>query len=874
MGAELDAHFEGTVELLVVRGWTEEDARREARRRFGDLERYRTRLERMARRRRARKRLGAAGETLRAALRDAVRSLRRAPGFSAAVIATFTLGIGANAAIFRAVDRLLLSPPDHVERPAEVRRLFQTWDLGQDGHHTAGIFSYADVRALRASGLPVRVAAFAQGMPETLGEGEGALRVRAARADSVLLPLLGVRPVVGRSFGADDHRPGAPPVALLGHALWESRFGSDPTILGTHLRLGAGTYEVVGVLPRGFVGVMPPAVDVWLPLEAVAHEVWDEGWEESPYTLAFSVVARLGGGTDEEGVVDAATAVLRRSRTEYGVTGELVGISAASLIPGDAPDRRFGTIVSVSRWLAGVSLLVLLVACTNVANLFLAQGERVRRETAVRRALGAGTSRLRLELLTRALLLALIGAGAALVVAAWGGGVLEGLFLEGMELEARPGTGRTLFFTAFLAVSAAILSGLLPALRAPRDDLRGGLASGGRSATGSGGLRRTLVGVQTAMSALLLVGAALFVLSLRSALTMDLGFDHDRLIMVRIEGEADEGPTPPELYRRAEEALRPLSGVASVSRTVAIPFVLLYGLPARLPDGDPGAAPAGGLPLQVNAVGEGFFSTMGIPVLRGRAIEAADLVQGAEPVAVVGRTAAAHVWGGEDPLGRCLVVGREEGVCARVVGVAGEHARQSLGEGMWMAAWVPFTHPAARGPAGLMVRAQGTVGAVAEAVRRRVLEIPSVRYAEVVPMADVVSGQMRTWRLGATVFSLFGLIALGVAAVGLHGVLVYDVSRQRREIGIRMALGAARGRVVRRVLAGALTTVGAGLAVGLGLSAWGAGRLAPLLLGVPPRDVRVFAAAAAVLLLTAALSAALPAWRASRVDPRECLAEE
>jgi len=621
------------------------------------------------------------------------------------------------------------------------------------------------------------------------------------------------------------------------------------------------------VLPAGFVGAEPPAVDVWIPLEATAGAKWGAGWADAENILAFHVLARLKSKGSEEALESNAPAVLARSRgNDYAFRGKLLSVDAASLIPGDGPNPI--AMVSVSRWVAGVALLVLLVACANVANLFLAQGEGMRREIAVRRALGAGRARITAELLARALLLTLLAAAGAAALASLGSGVLDGLFFSGMELGAPARTGRLLLFVAAAALLAAMLSGLLPALLSSGSDLRQGLRGEGRGATAGSGLRRTLVGVQAALSTLLLVGALLFVQSLRSALRIHLGFDYERLVTVRIE--PDRGGDAAALYTAGEEALLRSPGVTSVASTVAVPFQLLYGLSARLPEGDP-------LPdFTVNAVGPRYFATMGVPVLRGRPIERADLAEGADPVAVVSAAAAKRLWPGREALGQCLVVGRSQTACARVVGVAADHAGTSFslglaaGRGM---AWVPLSL-AHKSPFALLVRVKGDARLEVGAVRRTVLEVPGVRYSDVEPMDTFVDAQFRSWRLGAAVFSLFGLIALGVAAVGLYSVLAYEVARRRREIGIRMALGARRGRLVGRVLGAALITVVAGLAVALPVAAWGAGRLNALLFKVSPRDPAVFALAAGLLLATALSAAALPAWRSTRVDPKEALMEE
>lgn len=875
--AELESHFEGTVELLVGRGWSEDEARAEARRRFGDVDSYRRDLRRIDRRRDRRNRARHAVALVGASVASAVRSLRRAPGFAAAVLVTLALGLGANAAVFRVADRLLLSPPEHVADPGAVRLLSQSLIRDDGGVSTLTAFAWSDVEAVEAAGLPATVAAGVHGMSETLGEGDGATRVRVLRVDEDWFPLVGVGPRLGRGFAPEDHRPDAAPVALLGHGLWASRFGADPGVLGRVVRVGEGRYEVVGVLPPGFVGADPPATDVWLPLEVSARDFWGDEWKSDANVLAFRIYLRLDDPDQQPAVEEAARAAMAAARESgYLLRSTLSSVDAWSLVPGDGPEPN--AMIRVSRWLAAVAGLVLLVACANVANLFLAHGERVRHEVTLRRALGAGRGRLMAELLARSLVLALLGGAAALLMAWTLGGALERLFLEGIELGGRVRSGRLAGFVALTAVGAAVLAGVIPALAGPRADLRGALDTQGRGTTGGSGLRRVLVGVQAALSAMLLVGALLFVGSLRTALDLDLGFDADRVVVVRPERDTEDPVETALLYQGSRAALEALDGVESVTETVAIPFMLLYGQTARRPDQEPDETPfAEGL-LRVNAVGADYFRTMGTEVFDGRAIEESDLREGAEPVAVVGRLAAEGLWPDESPLGKCLVVGSGDGPCVRIVGIAEEQAgtRQTLQEFTPgrpdPAAWVPLP-VAGRGPTGLLIRVRNASEGTLEAVRRTVLSLPGVRYAEVTPLNEMVERQLRSWRLGATVFSLFGAVALIIAVLGLYGVLTYEVARRRREIGIRMALGAHAPRLAGAVLLPALATVAAGLAVALPAAAWVAVRLEGLLYHVSPHSPAVFAGTAGALLLGALISALVPAWRATHVDPRESLRE-
>lgn len=867
---ELEAHVEGSVDLLVRRGWSEASARREVRRRFGDEGAHIAALRRMALRRVRRRMIRGAVVTIADAIRSALRDVRRSPGLSAGVVAVLIVGIGLNGAVFRVVDRLLLSPPPHVDDPQQVRRLHQSVRYGDAAPRSLDAFTYLDVQALRAVGGGAELGAVMNNMPETLGAGGDAVRVRVARVDADYLPLLRVAPAVGRGFLPEDHRVGAAPVALIGHGLWSSRFGGDASVIGSTIRLGRGDYQVIGVMRKGFAGAQAPAIDVWLPLEPEAVGIWGPGWQEDARILAFRILIRLPEGTSADRWAARVEPVLRRMRERDQPPGEIEALSTSSLAPGSGPDP--GPMVAVSRWVSGVSLLVLLVACANVANLFLADGERRRRAMAMRMALGAGAGVLRLELLTRSLVLAALGGSGALLVTGWGGSVLEGIFLEGMELPTRAGTGRLVVFVGAIAIAASVLSGLVPMLRAPRSDVRLTLERGGRVTGGSSGIRRALVGVQVALSMLLLTGAGLFTESFRKALQVDLGFDDERLLVVRLEQHRGSGLPRSALYEDAASRVRALPDVISATPAIGVPFVLLYGLSAGLP-GDENVEG-----LYVNAVGSEYFRTMGIEILRGRPLQASDMVEGSRSVAVVSARTADHLWPAGNPIGRCLAVGESDS-CSRVVGVSAEHAGVSWAPGDLldpevMQAWVPLGHPEAAPPAALMVRTIGPPQRALDVVRQAAGEAAGVRFVEAEIMSTFVARETRSWRLGATVFSLFGVIALIVAAVGLYAVIAFEVAQRRREFGVRLALGADRLRIMRPVFGSAAPVVLGGAAAGTLIAAAAATRIEPLLFRSSPFEAAVFAAAAGALLLTAAAALVVPAWRAGGVHPREALTEE
>jgi predicted permease len=862
---EIEAHFEGTVEMLVTRGWTVGAAQAEARRRFGDVQHHRAALERYARRRSLRRRTIETARMLAVTVRSAVRGVMRSPGLSLAVVLTLALGLGANAAIFQVVDRLLLSPPPGIDRPDEVRRLHLK--MQRDGEeHTISQLSYADVALLRDALPQLRMAAVMSFVPETMGTGADAVRLRVARVDAEYFPLLGVRPQLGRGLTPEDHAAGAA-VIVLSHAVWQSHFGGDAAVLGRRIRAARGEYEIVGVMPPSFIGSHAPASDLWVPVEADGPALWGAGWRTDPSAIAFHVLARVPPGTPSAAWEARATTALRESETLGFLGAELLAVTTSSLVPGDAPNPA--STIPVSRWLAGVSLLVLIIACANTANLFLADGERQQRETAVRLALGAGTRSLRTELFVRALILASLGAAGAVLFAFWGGQMLAGLFTPDIEPAARPATIRLLAFTGLLGVAAALLAGFIPALRVP-SDVRQAMESGVRVAQRAGNARRMLAGIQVALCMILVVGAGLFVTSFANALRLDLGFAHDRLIVLRLEREDSSGLAQARLVHDAREQVLRVPGVESASGTVAVPFMLMYGLSAALPDG------ARIADMHVNTVGDDYFRTLGLDVEHGRALDARDAGEGAEPVVVVSRRAAARLWPGQDPLGQCLRVG-DDGPCARVVGVAGDHAGVNLAAAAiaptaTMQAWVAAGFPGAQQPSSLLVRTSESPARVLQDVRRAAV-VPGVRYVEAETIADLIAREMQQWRLGAAVFSLFAVIALIVAAVGLYGVLSFEVSQRRREFGIRAALGAGRMRIIQPVVTFVAPVVATGIGAGSIAALVGARRLEGLLFGVGSRDPLVFAGAALAIIVVAGIALVLPAWRAAVVDPRESLAD-
>lgn len=885
---ELRHHFESVERELRARGLPPSEAAKQAQERFGDIEAYRRRLERIDL---GRVRMNRGNEIIDTSLRAAalaLRGLRRAPGFTFAVTTILALGIGANAVMFGVVDRLLLSPPKHIVQADQVRRAYLRRDVSNGRTITSETFTFPDYTDLTVVSGFANVAAYTFSNDMIVGRGEGAGSARVVRATSSFFPTLGVQPALGRFYGPDDDALGATPVTVLSREFWERRFGADPDILGRTLDIGAGSYTVIGIAPAGFTGVGLAPVDVWLPLIRaqeieVGRDVGGTSWQEHRNWWWIRVVARLSPRVDAvAGEAEATTAHRsgRQRMIDAGDYDENASILLGPVIAARGPQP--GREARVTRWLAGVSLVVLLIACFNVANLLLAREVKRRREVAVRVALGIGRGRLLVELLTESLVLALLGGLSALALAYFGGGALQRALLPDIAF-AEPGLGgRLLGFTAVMTVLTGLLSAALPALRASRTDVSDALKNGSPGSGGSrSGTRSGLMVAQAAFSVVLLVGAGLFVRSLREAETLDLGFDPKRVAVVDLDWNGAIPERDQEaVYFEAARLAQSLPGVHSAGLTSVIPFrsSRSIGKP-RVPGLDSIPDHPDGGPY-VNKVTSGYFEAMGISILRGRGFSSMDDREDAPPTAVVGENMARAIWPDGNALGQCMFFETEEDgapPCTEVVGIAEDARRQELVEDnpdfMYYLNW---SHPAFGGaPRALMVGTVGDAGESLADIRRSLSTVSSqIRFVGGNTLQGNIEPQMRSWKLGAAMFTVFGLLALVVAGWGLYSVLAFDVSRRRRELGIRSALGADVSRLVRLVATRVIVLVSAGIAVGLGACLVGARWLEPLLFGVSAVDPVVYGGVVGVLLAAAAVAGVYPAWRATRVDPTEALRAE
>ncbi len=517
-----------------------------------------------------------------------------------------------------------------------------------------------------------------------------------------------------------------------------------------------------------------------------------------------------------------------------------------------------------------MSIVVLLIACANVANLLLARALRRKREIALRLALGVTRGRLLSQLMTESLLLAVLGGAVGMVIAHWGGAALRAGLLPQSEAAAGFRDTRTVLYAAAAALVVGLLTGLAPILQATRADLTNDLKAGTREGTyGRSRTRVVLLVLQGALSVILLVGAGLFVRSLGNVRDIRLGYDVEPVMMANLNmrGMQLDSTATIALRRRLLEVATSIPVVENASLQVGVPFWSSWSVGLYV-EGIDTVSRLGS--FMVNAVSPSYFDTFGTRLLRGRGIEAGD-VDGGPKVIVVSDKMGKVLWPGKDPIGQCIRISADTMPCTQVVGVAEDIKAGSLKPDSNFYYYVPATQFSPQS-GGLFIRVRGDAKRHLETVRKRLQqEMPGASYVKLTPFSEVMGQQTQSWRLGATMFVAFGVLALVLAAVGLYSVIAYNVTQRQHELGVRMALGARGPDVIRLVVTDGLRVVGVGVAVGLLVALWAGKFVAPLLFSVSPRDPSVFALVATTLIGVAIAASWMPARRASRVDPNVVL---
>ncbi|HMA42521.1 MAG TPA: ABC transporter permease [Gemmatimonadales bacterium] len=821
-------------------------------------------------------------------LRYAVRGLKARPGFTAAVVLTLALGIGANTAMFSVVDRLLFRPPPLLRDPGLVHRVYLARSYRGEEFTGDGVQYARYVDLTNETRSFARTATFTD-RSLAIGEGTDSREMQVGAVSAGFFGFFDAPPALGRYFiASEDAPPSGTAVAVLGYGFWQTRYGGRRDALGQTLRIGATLYTVIGVAPRGFAGLWPgrpPAA--YIPITALGAEMaanlhlrGETWWTTYHWTWASMLVQRKPGVSLETANADLTTAY-QKSYTTQAAAADRGGMTpiaiarphaiAASVLSERGPNQSSET--KVATWITGVALVVWLIACANVANLLLARALRRRREIAVRLALGVSRGRLATQLLTESLLLALVGGAVGVLVAQWGGAVLRSALLRDMAGAGVVTDPRTLLFTGAAALIAGFLTGLAPILQTRHADLTQDLKAGEREgAVHRSRMRATLLVLQGALSVVLLVGAGLFVRSLRKVQHVHLGYDADSVLFVDLQmrGMRLDSAQSVSLRQRLLAETQTIPGVSHASHQVTLPFWSTWNTDLHVAGID-SVERLGEFDL--NAVSGDYFSTMGTRLLRGRGITDQD-VAGGPRVMVVSEAMARALWPGREPLGACVRVGADTAPCTSVVGIAENIRSRSLGQDP---EFFYYLSSAQHSPemGGLFVRVRGAGTRFKETVRRRLQPLmPGASYVTVTPLTDVLGGQTGSWRLGATMFTLFGILALVLAAIGLYSVIAYNVAQRTHELGVRSALGAQLGDLVRLVLTEGMRLALVGVVLGC-VIAFVVGRWAqPLLFEQSARDPAVFAAVAAVLLGVAAMASYIPARRAGRVDPIRALRSE
>jgi putative ABC transport system permease protein len=788
-------------------------------------------------------------------LRQALRSLRRAPAFTLAAVTTLALGIGANTAIFSAVNGVLLHPLAYTDPD----RLVVVWGRHTTiGRETASQPDFLDWREQARSFEAL--AAMTSTRFNVTGAGEPEV-VNGGIATANLLHVFGVVPSVGRGFRDDEERGAAPKVMMLGEGYWRRRFGAERDIVGSRILLSGVPHTVVGIVPARLQLEQP--VDVWTPLATDSTR---------PRRADFlTVFGRLGQGVSLDRAQQEMTTIMRRLEAQYPESNASWGAEVVAL-----REQMIGEIRPALLVFMGAVGLVLLVACANVANLMLARAAGRRREVTIRSALGASRTRLAGELLLESMLLALLGGALGLLLALWGVAGLRSLGPDTLPRVNEIGLDvRVLAFALGLSLATGLLFGLAPIWRMARRDLHQGLAGGSRGVAGASGIQRArsaLVLCEVALAFVLLAGASLLLRSFERLQRVDPGFAADRVLTARV--------TLPRIAYPEEQRWLAF-GHELLARTAAEPGVRSAALVSDAPLGDSppfwsfeiqgGETPAPGAvqDAAVFTASASYFETLRIPLVRGRLFDATDRVGGPE-VALISQSVAQRYWKGQDAVGARITFGDPADPDVRwmtVVGIVGDVLHERLNGQPYPQIYIPFEQSPERSMV-LAARTSGDPLALVPAVRRAIAGIDAdLALADVSTLEDRKAVALARPRVNATVLGGFALAALVLAAVGIYGVVAYGVVQRTRELGIRMALGAGGSTLLRMVIRQAMRPVLGGMAVGLVGALAGGRLLRGLLFGVGSGDPTILALVTGFLVTVALAAMYLPARRASRSDP-------
>ena len=795
-------------------------------------------------------------------LRFAARGLIRTPAFSVVAVATLALGIGATTAMFSVVNGVLLSalPYPHAERLVELNERFVY--EGRSGTASVSAPNFADWR--RQSKSIELMTSFRGGEETILGLAEP-VRAKLYAVSGDYFHLFEGTPILGRTFVPDESAESGAPVSVVSYAFWQSQLGGRRDLSSVHLQAWGSTYTVVGVMPRGFG--YPDDAEVWIPLEPLNRGMGRDSHNDE-------TIGRLAPGVSVAQAEAEMQGIAGRLAREYPEHNAAVGAQVAGL-----RDALVGPVRTYLRLLLGAVVVVLLVACVNLASANLARATGRSRELTIRTVLGAGRGRLARQLLTENILIAVVGGALGVLLAHWLVRTLLALSPTSLPRAHDIGiSAPVLVFSIGVTIVTGLLIGLLPAMQVGRTDLRAAVAAGGRaSAVGRSGMRRALVATEVLLAVLLLVSAGLLVRSFRALLDERAGFDPAGVLAIDVslpETRYPNGGMRATYYTQALAALRAIPGVEHVGFINIAPLTRGGFGGGMAVDGRPD------VPIRYadyRLVSPDYFATMRIPLVAGRLFTDAD-DSTSQHVTIINETMAKKFFPGENPLGKRLIelgMDSHRDIPLTVVGIVGDVRASDLAKPAMPQHFISYRQRPERAFSGVFVARTSvppsTIGSVA---RSQLRLLDSNVLMRIETAVDVRARSLADRRFTMTVLAGFALLALALAAIGIYGVLSYSVARRTREIGVRMALGAAKGSVVRMVLGDSLAPVVAGAAAGV-VAALALTRLMrALLYGVSATDPMTFAAGVAVLLGVGVLASVIPAARAARVDPMEALRDE
>jgi putative ABC transport system permease protein len=878
---ELRLHLESRVEELVRGGAPRDRALAQAHGEFGDIAAFRAAIHDIDNRidsRRSRTEWLAA---VRDDVRYSARSLLRSRAFLATVIVAMALGLGLNAAMFTFLDDVFFRPPVGMREPGMVRRLWITHYKTGDGKPFASLNvtypMYARLAA--AAGRDASVAAYAGPKSARIGHGEGAPTAMLANTTTNYLAVAGGRIARGRWFtDAENQLDRGEPVAVVSEAFVARQLADSGDALGKRILIDGTSATIIGVVAGGFTGPDLGAVDVWMPIARVSGTgPAGEPWWRSESFYAIRTIARVAPRGVEAALPARLGAAERAAQRllPYGDTLKTVELGPVNVARGPGEPAAE---VTIATRLGAVAVIVLLIACANVINLLLARAGLRKKEIAIRLSLGITRARLVRLMATESLILALAAGTAALVAAYWGGTVMRKLLLPKTVWGHSAVSLRLVAFTAAASIAAGLVIGLVPAFRASRPDLTGSLRGAGHDASPHRSrLRSSLVAAQAALAMVLLVSALLFVASLRNVEGLDIGFDAQRLFFARVAFEtplSKESTVLPQGYEQLAAEVSGAPGVESVALTWIEPMrgfsvANFYFGADSMQSLEPRDRPT------YNAVSPSYFRTVGRKIVRGQGFAE----HGGEGAVIVNEQLARVLWHGADPVGQCMRFVKRDAPCFTVVGVVANgrmsHVVEADQASQFYLQLGKMPPGLTASPNAVVVRADPQRAAlIVTSLRDRLHRIFPGGEARVKRMGEYLDDDYRPYRLGATLFTAFGVLAFVVALVGIYSTVSYTVQQRTKEFSIRTALGAQTRDVLRLVLGEELRIVLYGVVAGTILVLAGGGLIASLLYGIAPRDARILVVVAATLLLASIVGSFGPAWRAGRANPAGTLRSE